>query len=294
MKTISAILLSLLFLQPTGLSAGNMSLNDAVKSGLVKTTIILKSEYDQPLRASVLVENLTQFPIKVELEQGRTLEPGDPEKQTVIVSEPMVFALNGREKKGSKSNVYCIQKHDSSPSETIMTLSEMAPEALIRILRIAKESPEFYSPQNAIWCLTDDLDPTEIESENVAIDKRLRDYVSNVTGNQGYFEFFENPVRNVSVSTGNTTAIQPMASGEESGSRRTLHATFDVALESMDKVEIAAFDVNGNKVEDIQSYARPLVGEYHFNLTSTSEAFNEPVWVKVTQNGETLSEKFFE
>jgi hypothetical protein len=206
-----------------------------------------------------------------------------------------VFVLGGREKKGDKSYVYCIQKHDSSPEETRMTLAGMAPAELIGLLRIVNANQYFDSPQSAIWCLTDAYSPSEISGDYDEMDEKLRNYVLTVTANQDYYEEYQRaiPVRNVSISTTQTNNMQPMAGEEESGSMRTLRSTFDVEVSSTDKVEIVAFDANGNKVEDIRSFEHPAPGLYHFNLTSTSTAFNQPVWVKVTQNGETLSEKFF-
>jgi len=110
------------------------------------------------------ITNLTNSPLNLTLETGRKLICDNDSTQDMLVTQSLIFVLNGKSSDNQKIYAMCIAKNKISPSgKSKFKIGNMAENYLLQLaLLIEKYAYQDCAGQNAIWALIAKHDSSDI------------------------------------------------------------------------------------------------------------------------------------
>lgn len=196
-RTANFFVILSLFFNLTGsqkafsIPAETITLNDAIKKGVVKVSILaadrdtlipFSSYYGACLKIKIISSSSQTMNIKVE--NGYFLQPADSNDQRMIITKEELITLSPKQKKSLNLFAMCSQMHRSSPDESsqYMLASKSVGPLYDLIQLIDKKNYQSDAAQHAIWALTDSSDISSIYSNNFTELEDLQGFVAKVTG----------------------------------------------------------------------------------------------------------------
>ncbi|HNW97905.1 MAG TPA: hypothetical protein PKK00_05790 [Bacteroidales bacterium] len=114
------------------------------------------------------VTNLTSTPLKLIVENGRKFTSAEDDKQDLMITNQLIFVLNGRKSSTFRAYAMCISPYKGSPKPlTVFNISKMADGYLLQISGIL-EKYKFQDPtgQDAVWAIIKNVDSNAVYASN--------------------------------------------------------------------------------------------------------------------------------
>jgi hypothetical protein len=131
------------------------------------------------------IENLTNVPYTLTVAAGTIFIPEDEGKQTILVPQKNVIALQPAATKSTFIGEYCTELKDHCPqTSSTFTISKNASQpltGLIQFIAPLKNLDESLL-QQSIWCITDGESPSNVTGDDAVNTKALRTFLFKRTG----------------------------------------------------------------------------------------------------------------
>lgn len=196
------LLLPFVLFGTTTLTAKDISLEEAVRQGLVTVsftgmTNLIEDEavtdaWDFDWGSSphygkcinMIATNNTSGSLSLTIENGRILNADDPDVQDMIITQQMAFTLPSNQKKEYALYAMCTEMSDMGPDgESLFTLGLLAEPDLRGMSELVeKHDAQNETGQDAVWVITDDMELESIDGDDPEITSALRHYAAKVTG----------------------------------------------------------------------------------------------------------------
>ncbi|MFL5762586.1 MAG: hypothetical protein ACJ77K_01510 [Bacteroidia bacterium] len=161
-----------------------LSVEDAVKKGLVKLSIKGKGGYTGDV-IEMKIHNLSGQPLDLKLEAGRRLDSKEEGDQDILVTQAQEFIVSSGQHKTINVNGMCCQAHNSAPTvKSFYSVGKLADSNLIKLANYIDKNHYYtnYSAQQSVWVVSDDNSLGSIGGDDEKIRKGLREFVSKLTG----------------------------------------------------------------------------------------------------------------
>jgi hypothetical protein len=148
---------------------GVMTIEEAVKQGLVKVKVNGKGGHSGEC-VILEIQNLKKKDLKLMVEAGRRLNSSDEGEQDLLVVRDQNLIVQAGAKKKINMDGFCCQLSNRSPGlGSGFTLGTLADEKLVKLAQYinGKSLPEDVI-QEAVWCISDKENPSNISVEEDA------------------------------------------------------------------------------------------------------------------------------
>lgn len=205
----------------------------------------------------ISVANLENKNIKVVIPAGTMFKPSEDDMQNILVTEEQVLALEPKGKKQTLLRGYCCEATDRSPAKDIsFTLSANKDPKMAQLFTFIK-GKKFSDQiqQEAVWCISNNHQVSDIYAPNMASIKPLRDELCRITGQKD--TWYNTPKTHSVDANGNISHNTTEVNGL---------VKFKVVKEA--KVHNEVHDANGNLVlkNPNEFTVRPGNVEYEFGI----------------------------
>lgn len=284
-KFMFLVFMGVLFVLPAVASTNSYTLEDALKKHLVTASInggkdASPSYYGKCI--TVTLKNTTNQNLSINLENGRRLVCIYDSVQDMIVTRAEIFALLPAQSKEYTIYAMCSQKHDRSPHEnSVYQVGVMAESVLVELtLLIEQLNAQDYTGQNAVWVITDDSDPSNINGDNAETVKALKDYVTAAKAGKKQDPREKGFIYDYSYPT-----------VDEDGGI-LIEGDFDWQMPYKTFVSLYVYDNYGNRVKVIfqDVVFNSGLQTYHYKIKSKDFRPGELYWVRMKSNDKTLKE----
>jgi hypothetical protein len=173
----------LILLLSFGKADKTLTIQDAVKLKQAAAVVTSKGDYSGNC-LTIQVTNTSKETVTITIPPGTVFHPVDEGDQDIFVVKQQVIVLKPSEKKVMDGNGFCCQLHDASPGEGEgFTVGITANEKLKKLADFLdkKDYPE-HVVQEAVWCVSDDNEVTNIYAADPASVKPLREFICELTG----------------------------------------------------------------------------------------------------------------
>ena len=229
-----------------------LSIEDAVKRGLVKLSIKGKGGYTGDV-IEMKVQNLTNQKLDIKLEAGRRLDSKKDDEQDILVTQAQEFFVNANQPKTLNVFGMCCQAHNDAPeNKSVYSLGKMADSSLIKLAMFIDKNKYYtnYSAQQSVWVVSDDESIGSIDDDDTEIKTGLRNFVSKLTGKVI-------PPYDLNYQSG--------SDGSAMGRVNSIEGVFDYALPAACHASFAIYNESGQIVQVIFDNLQSDRGEYnHF------------------------------
>lgn len=160
-----------------------MSLNDAIKNKFLSADVKGNGGHSGNC-LKVSFKNLQNKKLALTIPAGTMFKPGDDECQNILVpqDQKMIFAAN--ETRTAFVKGFCCEASDRSPGKDMaFTISANKDPKMIKLFNFLKGKN--YSDgllQEAIWCVSDNHEVSDVYAEKMEAIKPLRDELCKITG----------------------------------------------------------------------------------------------------------------
>lgn len=183
-KKVSLVVAALLISIYPVSAVNSISLEDAVKKGLIKLIIKSKGGFTGKV-IEMKIKNTSSKNLELALETGRKLDSKKNCEQDILVIKPEAFLVGTNQ--SATINVFgmCCQAQNSSPSEdSEYVIGQMADSNLIKLAEFIDRNKYYTSAtaQQAVWALSDNNSLGSITGDDKPVVDNLRNYVSKITG----------------------------------------------------------------------------------------------------------------
>ncbi|MFI5202955.1 MAG: hypothetical protein ACHQF2_00545 [Flavobacteriales bacterium] len=130
------------------------------------------------------IKNNSGAPLQLRVPQGTLFEASNSSEQNLVVPETELISLAKGEKKKYKVSGFCTELHDMSPDKgSGFSLSRTNDSVLVKLVNYITRHPGLPTGaiQEAIWCVTNGSNVSNICNETPAKVKELREFVCSLT-----------------------------------------------------------------------------------------------------------------
>lgn len=189
----SFLLLLILLAFPYYMQADTITVADAIKNKCIvfsatRNATENNADVTSPTHMGkcikVHLQNVSGKNLKILIEAGRFMMPDDSTLQRMMVTQQELITLYKSQTITKELYAMCSEMHDAAPrSETSFTVGAKATGNLLALAKyISDNNYQSMAAQSAVWCLTDNNEPSDIFSDNSVQMKNLRDFVFKTTG----------------------------------------------------------------------------------------------------------------
>ncbi|MCE3280998.1 MAG: hypothetical protein K0S44_3189 [Bacteroidetes bacterium] len=260
--------------------AGNtMSIEDAAKKGLVKLTIKGKGGYTGKV-IEMKVQNLSNESLCLKVETGRRFDSKIDTQQDILVTKEENMMLAAKQQKTCDVFGMCCQANNSSPAaNSIFNVGKMADSSLIKLAMFIDKNNYHtdYSAQQAVWSVSDNNSIGSIDGAKDEDVKKLRNYVSQLTGRPI-------PLYNVHYKQQDDMSV--------AGRVVNIDGVFKYELNIDNKVTIAIYNSEGKIVQLLIQNQPHEDGEYKLFYTfNTSKLPSGTYYARMSTDGAVVKEE---
>lgn len=164
---------------------------NALKQNLIKAEVLWKSPEDMQSTSSrhgenlrISLSNLKNTQLEVEVPAGSMFIPENDEHQNMLITKSMLFVLQPNGQLVKYAHGYCCEASDGAPSKgEYFSLSKKVDEKLSRLAKLLDtDSIEGYGVQRAVWCLSDNKNLEQINTNDSAGTAKLIRYTGTLAG----------------------------------------------------------------------------------------------------------------
>jgi hypothetical protein len=255
-----------------------LSVQEAEKKGLIKLAIRGKGGYTGKV-IEMKIQNMSNSSLCLNLEAGRKLDSKDDTQQDILVTKPENFILAAKQQ--STYNVYgmCCQAHNSSPEgKSVYSMGTMGDSSLIKLANFIDKNKYYdnHGAQEAVWTVSDNNSIASIQSGKDEDLKKLRQYVSDITGRPI-------PAYNVIYKQQDERSVI--------GRVVKVDGAFTYTLNIDNKVTIAIFDSEGKMVQLLLEQYPHARGEYKLFYTfNTAKLPAGSYYARMSMDGAVIKE----
>jgi hypothetical protein len=251
------ILASAMGLEPV-FATNVFTVEEAAKKGLVKIVIKGKGGYTGDV-IQLKVQNLTGSPISLKVEAGRRLDSQDDSQQDLLVTRQENFVLASKQEKSYTIYGMCCQAHNAAPKlNSVYKVGKMADSNLVKIASFIDKNKYYsdYTAQQAVWVISDNNSIASIEDGKEEDVKKIRKYVSEITGK---------PIPSY------TIVYKQQDERSVLGRAMKVEGVFSYSLNIDNHVTVAIYDSQGKMVQLICERYAHARGEYtlHYIFNSS-------------------------
>lgn len=130
--------------------------------------IKMKIENTQPVKMIIIVE------------AGRRLDSKDSTEQDILIIKDTMVILSAHQEKTFNATGYCCQAHNRAPKpKSSFTIGNLATGPLYNLARYMNDTPlPSQVIQNAIWVISDNINPAIIKDDGSSAMQGLRKFIS--------------------------------------------------------------------------------------------------------------------
>lgn len=310
-KTFGMVLLCLLLAVPT-MAKKRISFAQALKSKMIQAKFegSGKGHYGESI--SMVVRNASAQQLEVYIEAGRMLASRAPEKQNMVITQPLILVISPGQTRKGLLNAMCGEMHDGSPRKgTPYSYAAMAKSSVKGVASLIGEHDyQNVTAQNAVWALTDKNPIENIEGDDPVMVEILKSYVKKALGlerekKEEFIPAFRRPSQNKEVkeekkeevpaflrhsstpnneqaNTNGTSDLRQPANGTSRernyqpspGSARiyTLKGRLPVQVPKAGKVQLVLCDPSGQILKTIRESEAPRAGKITFTYEVKQQA----------------------
>lgn len=162
----------------------SLTLDQAIADKKVQTTLPPFGDkgYSDGLRVNI--KNISGKTLHLVVPKGTIFIPDNSGEQTLVTSDDTMFALNVNQQKQILRKGFCTELHDhGSDAASTFTLSTSRNEKLLNILRYmdSLKMKDEDVIQYAVWSITDNNPVSDIESDDTAKTRLIRQRICSLT-----------------------------------------------------------------------------------------------------------------
>ena len=254
----------------------------ALSSSLVTAEIEVNTNsthYHEPFK--IKLKNISGRNLKIKLENGMKLEPGESEYQNFMIVQEQLISLAPNQREETKVRAMCLEAHDRAPSGgSDYHFSGRVNDKLKGLGRIIQANELYsYMGQDAVWAVADGKSAREISGYHYDEGLSLIRYVANLNGE----ELPPKPAaddyqRNYRAAVTKATV----------GGAFTFNASFPMA------VEIALFNEDNTVVRELFNNEETPPGEHVVEYSFDHSVYTEDFYtVRMIADGELFLENRF-
>jgi len=276
MKIISKLLFISFFLFSKSLFADDyISLSDCIKNKTVETNIKVYNEGTHYTIQFILnVKNLKTKSQNIVVDAGLLFIADDDPKQNFIITKEERFVLAANGSKEIQIHAMCIESSDAAPSATsIYKVGKMAEGKLLELAQLLNTNKWYdkSEAQDAVWCVANGNDISDIMGADDTVVKKLQEFVSKATGQAiPVAEALDDYEHNY-YSTKFT---------------RKVGGYFEYTLSKPTIVTIGMFDKNNILVRELYNNQNETVGFHKFDFAFDATVYTDDAYYfKLIENG---------
>ena len=190
-----------------------ITLEDAVKQKLISADIKGNGGYSGNC-LKLAIKNLGNKSISISIPAGTMFKPSDDGAQNILVPKDQIFVLAGSENKNSLVRGFCCEATDHAPSKDMsFAISKNTNPKMVQLINFVKtKSYADNILQDAIWCVSNNHEITDIYAPNMEVIKPLRDELCKITGQKD--EWYSTPKEHKVDEDGNISHETIQVSGQ--------------------------------------------------------------------------------
>jgi hypothetical protein len=254
MKIIQILIIVSIIATGAAFSTNSLSVEDAAKRGLIKLSIKGKGGYTGDV-IEMKIQNLSASTLSLCLEAGRRLDSKDETQQDILITRPEIFVLGAKQQRSYNVFGMCCQAHNSSPkANSVYAIGKMADSSLIKLANFIDKNKYYteHGAQEAVWTVSDNNSLASIQDGKNEDLKKLRNYVSEITGR---------PIPDYNV------IYKQQDDRSVLGRVVKVDGTFAYSLNLDNKVTIAIYDQSGKMVQLLLEHRPHEKGDYKLFYT---------------------------
>lgn len=259
-----------------------VTLEDALSKKMVEVSVVSNpkgTHYLLPIM--IQLKNVTDAPIDVLVENGRTFAPVDTTLQPILIIKEELISLSPGQTKWAVLTGMCFNMHKHAPASTVKAYYNVKPINKGKLGKLSKflQDNKYFGigAQEAIWCISNDLDLESIidwDDNHVA---NLVKYVAELTGK---------PVPNPASPDDYRRNIRlpPREEVQVGGN-------FEYTILKPTEIHIAMFDEHGIVVRELYYNSSQPKGVYSFDYLFDATVYKDPVYyIRQLENREVIME----
>lgn len=245
------------------LPAAPVKLNDAVMKQKVTCYIhgnAASTHYLEPV--VVELTNKSNESINVAIENGDMFIPADAAKQNIVVTSPLVVALQPGQKAELKVKGMCTEQSDAAGNEQTIYSYQPGNNDTLRKLAafISEKQYQTSAAQYAVWSLMDKGDLNGIFAADTAEENNLKRFMAKLTGKT--FALTNKDYR--------TSYYAPP--------KERVGGNFEYSFTKAQDIQIAMFDANGILVRELFNQKKVPAGTHKLNFEYDSSVYTDDIY----------------
>jgi len=277
MKTIKlASIISFLFINVFNVfSEDYITLTEAIDNNKVKCNLTVNENGTHyTIQFIMSIENLTKKELKIKIEPGQLFTAEDDPYQNFINTKEVKIEIMAKNTKDVEIHAMCIENSDLAPSAgKVYKIGKMAESSLLELAQLidTKKWYEKSEAQDAVWCVANDKDISEIIGPDESIVTQLQEFVSKA--------------KNVPVPL-KETLNSYTTNYYHTEFTRKVSGYFEYDISKTTNISIAMFDANNILVRQLFYNENQSAGSYKYDYAFDATVYTDKLYYfKLIENG---------
>lgn len=162
-----------------------ITIQEAEQQAIIKANVNSKGGHSGKC-IELKLENLTKKPQQIFIPAGTVFIADNSDEQNILMTQDMIFTLNGGQSKMMDVSGFCCEMSDSSPDKgSTFKVSMHKNEKVIQLVNYLKtKNFDENTLQSAVWCVANDAGLGSVYCDDEKQTNELRDKISEITGKE--------------------------------------------------------------------------------------------------------------